>query len=333
MHLLHSTRDETVNRTHCEVIEAFETTFPHRVRGYYVQGSYADQSEVTASDLDLVILFADFHSEADHAAARQLARRCEDASGIELDIEIMAEDEAARGVEPTFELGSILVYGQDVREDLPLMPIEEWAQDRVHSSYWRVARLFTRPEIITSPLAYPDSADEFYGYARRMVRLRDGSQVPSTRNLIRLTGWAATARLAYECGVYVGRKSDCHAAYRAYIGDKWSSLLEDIYTLCRGRWSYLIPDDPTERGQLRAICARTLGFENAFLVMYTRYLIAELRGTDAAAEAALRVLMLAPYHEAGVITALEDLAQRAGDHLRAAAQTVLAKQRTPAEGA
>ena len=323
--LVHATGNELVDGTLRSIIGDFEAAFLQRVRGYYVLGSYTDGTEVPASDLDLVVLVAAFRDEAERDAAHQLARQWVSQSEIELDIQILAEDEAQRGIEPSLKHGSLLIYGQDTRDDLPLMPIEAWVRDRMHSSYWRVARLFTRPEITTFPLAYPDPAGEFYGYDRRLVRLRDGRQVPCTRDLIRLTGWAATARLAYERGVYVARKSECHVLYRQHIGDEWSALLEDIYTLCRGRWAYLIPDEAAERARLRALCAQTLDFENAFLVVYTRYLIAELHGSDAAAEAALRVLALAPYRDPEVVAALKGLAQRSADSLRTVAVTVLEK--------
>ncbi len=329
VNLIRSTNDELADRALRDVIGDFEMAYPHRIRGYYVLGSYADGSEVVASDLDLVILFTSFRNEAERDAAHLRAQEWIRDTEIELDIQLVAEDVARQGVDPNLKYGSVLVYGQDARDNLPLMPIEEWTRDRMHSSYWRVARLFTRPEIITYPVTYPDPTAEFYGYDRRIVRLGDGRRVPCTRDLIRLTGWAATARLAYEHGIYVARKSECHTLYRAHIGDEWSSLLEDIYTLCRSRWSYLIPDDPEERALLRALCARTLGFENAFLAMYTRYLIAELRGSETTAvEAALQMLVLAPYREAGVIAALEDLTRRDNDHLRTIATTASEKLRS-----
>ena len=130
------------------------------------------------------------------------------------------------------------------------------------------------------PLGYPDPRGEFYGYDCRAVRLPDGGEARSTRNLIRTTGWAATALVAHRAGRYVARKRDCHAIYRETIGDEWGDLLADIYTQCRAEWNYLIPDDAADRRRLRAICERTLAFENHFLAIYRRYLLAELRGAD-----------------------------------------------------
>ena len=41
-----------------------------------------------------------------------------------------------------------------------------------------------------------------------------------------------------------------------------------------------IPAAQEERAQLRAICARTLGFENHFLALYRHYALSELHGDD-----------------------------------------------------
>jgi hypothetical protein len=56
--------------------------------------------------------------------------------------------------------------------------------------------------------------------------------------------------------------------------------LEDIYVYCRGKWRYLLPTDPAERGKLREICARTLAFENYFLLIYKEFLLSELQAED-----------------------------------------------------
>ncbi len=95
-----------------------------------------------------------------------------------------------------------------------------------------------------------------------------GRDVPSTRNLIRVTGWAATALLALRGGVYVARKSDCQATYQRHISDEWTDLLDDLYRRCRTDWRYLIP---VSDAALRALCQRALQFENHFLLVYRDY--------------------------------------------------------------
>ncbi len=86
------------------------------------------------------------------------------------------------------------------------------------------------------------------------------------------TSWAATALVALQAGRYVTSKRECHSIYQATIKDEWSPLLADIYNLCRGTWRYLIPEAPEDLQRLRAICERTLAFENHFLSIYWAWL-------------------------------------------------------------
>jgi hypothetical protein len=64
---------------------------------------------------------------------------------------------------------------------------------------------------------------EFFGYDHRPMRLANGSFEPSTRDLFRATGWAATALIAWRAGRYVARKSECHRLYQQFIGDEWAA--------------------------------------------------------------------------------------------------------------
>jgi hypothetical protein len=146
-------------------------------------------------------------------------------------------------------------------------------------------------------------------------------QVPSTRNLIRVTGWIATALLAWHAGVYVARKSECHHAYRRHVGDEWAPFIEAIYRLCRVEWGYLIPTDEAERGNLRGLCERTVQFENHFLAIYRDYLLEQLSaGDDLASRSTLWILENIPYCDERVRLAVQTIAERGDSELRHAAQ-------------
>jgi hypothetical protein len=306
------------------VIAAFEQAFPSRLRACYILGSHANASAIATSDLDLVVIFAGaFVSHDERDAALQLASACAEDAPIELDIEIEDEESLSQGVSPNLKLASAHIYGTDIRGQLPLISLEEWTRDRMHSSWWRIARLFARPPIITPPLEYPEPTQPFLGYTRRTVRLPDGRAVPSTRDIIRLTGWAATALLALERGVYVASKRDAHLLYHEHIGGPWDSLIADIYELCRARWVYLIPDSPDDRAHLRALCERTLLFERHFLARYNPYLIAELQSGDARAHEACDVMRRAPLADAAVLRELRRLERNGADDVRAAASAAL----------
>ena len=217
------------------------------------------------------------------------------------------------------------VHGRDIRDRMPLLPIEEWTRDRMHSSYWLMVKVFERPPMVEFPLGYPNPGDEFYGYANREVELPDGTEVPSTRDLIRVTGWMATAVVAHAAGRYVARKRDCHASYRRFIGDEWAPLIEEIYYLCRGEWGYLVPDEAEGRRRLQAICRRTLEWENHFLRIYKRFLVSELGSSGGQdVDRALWLLGEIPYRDEEVIGAVEALAARSDrEDLRGQAELVL----------
>lgn len=314
------------------VYDAFTRQFPGRVRACYAEGSLADGSRLAASDVDLVVIFADcFHDEDESRRAERLAHALNRDARIELDVTVTDEAALARGAWPALKLASRLIAGTDVLHRFPLIPIDAWARERMHAAYWLTIKIHGRPEIVRPPLDYPDPTDEFYGYLRRATRLPDGRTVLTTRDLIRTTGWAATALLAHQAGQYVARKRDCHILYRRHIGGEHAALLDDIYTLCREQWHYRIPDDPGDRATLRDICRRALAFENAFLASYTPYLLAELRAPqrDSATHTAdalrqpLRILRESPLADPAIIAALDTLAHTAGDALAVQARAVL----------
>lgn len=263
-----------------KMIEDFNIAFPDRIQAIYIQGSYADDTNVNTSDIDLLIVFKECFQYDEQHCAELLIQQCVAESPTELDIEVADEQSFVDGLSPTLKYGSHLLWGEDIRDNFPLIPLIVWTRDRMHSSLWRTGHLFNRSGNVIYPLDYPDPQGEFYGYDARLLRLPDGREVHCTRDLIRLVGWSATAILAYKAGVYVARKSDCHRLYQVHLEDEWGTLLQDIYELCRGKWHYLIPEDEDERRVLRHICERTLTFENHFLEIYKEFALSELNGDD-----------------------------------------------------
>lgn len=293
--------DALAQNTLARILDAL----PDRLRAVYALGSYADESAVPTSDLDLVFIVAGRFQDDERARIQALLAECAAQSAGELDGEVVDEDSLRAGVSPTLKLGSRLLWGEDLRPRLPLMPLPVWTRDRMHSSYWRLGGLFARPFPLTAPLDYPDPDDAFYGYARRLLQLPNGGMEPGTRDLMRAVGWMATALLAYQAGQYVATKRSCAPKYREYIGDKWSELLDDLAVWVRGAWQYRIPTIPDERARLRAICTRTLAFENHFLALYRRYALAELQGDDPEGrQAALEAQRRIPLADAEIMRAV-----------------------------
>jgi hypothetical protein len=183
-----------------------------------VTGSVADGLPLAASDLDLVAVLRNGVSEREREAVRAIAHEVADEVGVDLDLDLVEVAALAGGVDPQLKRGSILVHGEDLVAAAPLLPIEEWARQRMHAGYYLMVSVFGRPPAVRQPLDYPVADDPFFGYALRDVRLPDGRQVPSTRNLVRVSSWMATALLAWTRRRYVVRKSECHIVYREEIG-------------------------------------------------------------------------------------------------------------------
>ena len=301
-----SSGSQSADRVLQGLISIFELRFPGRIRAYYAEGSYADRTAIATSDIDLVLIFKHrFVDEDEAGAARQLGAYCASLSAFELDLEIIDEQHAARSAFPTLKLASVLLYGEDIRDQLPLPPIGEWTRDRMHVAYWLIVQVFNRPPVVRYPLGYPRPDEMFFGYDQRMLRLPDGSRARCTRDLVRVTGWAATALIALRTGTYVVRKRDCHQRYHELIGDQWSELLRVIYERCKHEWSYRIPESPADQSALCAICMHTLEFENHFLRVFKEFVLSELRGDDAEARrAAVWLLGQIPYHDDEIEQAL-----------------------------
>lgn len=327
-----ATGNETVDEALRLVVAAFEACFPRRIRAYYVHGSHADRTGLAANDVDLTIVFKGrFSAEAERAAIARSREACARQAAVELDFEIVDEEDLARGVYPDLKLGGRCVWGEDRRDQWPLISLATWTRERMHAAYWLIVNVFGRPPVVDGPLAFPDPAAEFYGYTRRTIRLPDGSEPASTRDLIRVTGWAATALLALRAGRYVARKRDCHLTYQRFIGDEWAPLLAAIYDRCRGEWGYLLPADPVGRQVLHAICARTLAFENHFMAVYRDFLLAELRASDPAARlTAVQSLGRIHYRDEAIRQVVQPLVTDGDAGLRTAAAEVLARYDAPA---
>lgn len=133
---LQSVGDARVDTLLACVVERCESAFPARVRGYYVEGSYASGTGVATSDVDLVIIFKDrFAAPDERERAAALCAACATATGLELDAEITDEASLGGRASPTFKLGAWLVFGEDIRDHLALPPIAAWTRDRMHTSY------------------------------------------------------------------------------------------------------------------------------------------------------------------------------------------------------
>jgi len=59
-----------------KALHTFTATFPERIRAVYIQGSYADNSNVNTSDMDLLIVFKDRFQQEEHQQAELVVKQC-----------------------------------------------------------------------------------------------------------------------------------------------------------------------------------------------------------------------------------------------------------------
>lgn len=324
IHLVESTSEPNIDKALKGFVGIFETAFPQRIRGYYVEGSYGDGTAIRTSDIDIVVLFKEKFSEGERDKAEQIIEYYDGAVSAELDIDCIDEAAMALGVPPSLKLGGTVLYGEPLPEHFPFIPVKAWARERMHAAYWLINKVFDRPGTVTPPLQYPKPNAAFYGYTERTVKLENGSMAPTTRDLIRVMGWAGTALIAYRGERVVARKKDCHKLYRQLIDDEWASFLESLYFKCRQEWGYLIPEEPNDRNTLKAICERALEFENYFIDVYREFVLAELKARDDSAKLeALERLAQIPFCDQEIAKQIECLSKSQKNSIRKqAAQTL-----------
>jgi hypothetical protein len=120
--LINPTNNEKVDKILQGIIGIFERAFPNRVRGYYLTGSYSNGTAVSTSDVDFCPLFKNgFIDSQEQEKVWQLGWLCSDfISPIEMQVAPLDERNPEETYSPTFKIGSLLVYGEDIRDKLSL---------------------------------------------------------------------------------------------------------------------------------------------------------------------------------------------------------------------
>ena len=70
--LIASCGDVRIDTALQEVIGVYEAAFPGQIVSYYVQGSYADETFVATSDIDLNIVFRNHFTASNEREAAQM---------------------------------------------------------------------------------------------------------------------------------------------------------------------------------------------------------------------------------------------------------------------
>ncbi|MBZ4421776.1 nucleotidyltransferase domain-containing protein [Myxococcus sp. RHSTA-1-4] len=272
------TEDMHVNAVLYGFIGLCQMVFPGRLRSVYLLGSHATSEAVEDSDIDLVLVFKERFQEGEKERAERLRHYVGPLARFPLDLSAVEEARLLEQGEVNLKLSSVLLAGEDLRERIPLMPMDRWLRYCMHRPYMFIERARARAEgePLRYPLGYPDPRGELYGYDHREAMDARGQLHRGFKELVTLACRLATVEVASKAGRHTSSKQDAIEAHRQHVNDAWTPLFMDIYE-CRKRWGYRVPEAPADREHLRALCARMLEAENHFLAGYRDYLLAEVR--------------------------------------------------------
>lgn len=286
--LVNPTHRPIIDRILQGVIGVFEQAFPERIRGYYLRGSQRNDSGVLNSDLDLYVIFKeDFRDEIEMRQAIQLCESCALISPMLLEIAPGGEVHLGRvelaGLTLNFKLSTQFLYGEDIRDKIAAPSSDVWMRWAMHNQLSSFVEERPNLDVLVFPLDYPDPKAEFYGYDRQTLPCSEGGEQRSTKWLVAINCWLATALVALRTGRYVGSKQEAVEMYKAHIGDEWTDFVEQVYG-CRNQWHYLIPSGGADRQTLKHLCQRALEFGNHFLNIYQDFLLNELHHNQSDAQ-------------------------------------------------
>ncbi|MEV0289544.1 MULTISPECIES: nucleotidyltransferase domain-containing protein [unclassified Kribbella] len=272
--LVESTGDPQCDQIVQGVVGIFEVVFPGRVRGVYLRGSRVSGTSVVGSDLDLFVVFKDRFVDGEYERAKALVSHCARLAPVLLEVVLVGERGLRRpegiGIALNLKLSTRLLYGEDIRPELPPYDADTYVRSVVHTPF--LSYSYPRGPL-NYPLEHVDPDGPFFGFDQW-----DGE--PSTKLLVGTVGWTATAIVALRSGQYVRDKTACVELYREHVADEWTELVAQVHELCRNQWHYEVPSVEADRKTLRAMCDRALDFQNHFLRLYRQYQLDELASGD-----------------------------------------------------
>ncbi|MCI0714121.1 MAG: nucleotidyltransferase domain-containing protein [Chloroflexi bacterium] len=277
--LSNSTGDTEIDDLLVGIVGIYESTFPQRIRGYYVVGSYGDGTAVPSSDLDIGILF---YARLTHTELRQcqdLIHHCNALSHVRLDISSLDESHLTRA---TASMKAALpIFGDKLAfHTLPLEPI----QDKIIRSLFMAVQymwiLRGRADNLYFPLRYPDEDGEFYGYDSFGEYVGGGEFGRGTHLMVNLVTMMTTTINALVLGKQVGTKKESVMTYYYDVDDEWADFVVDVYQFLKEQWHYQIPQHREDRERLRHFCERLIHFENFLLAICRSYILKTLAGHD-----------------------------------------------------
>jgi predicted nucleotidyltransferase len=279
--LVNETKYPQANEILRGVIGLLTLAFRQRVRAVYLMGSYHQETAVSRSDLDLLIIFKGRVTEAEQNRCRQLGRYATRISPIRIDVVPRGETQLRQTGLTGAKLSSLLLFGDDIVQSLPWEPLSSYLPQLVAGCSSTIRELRGNAVALSYPLVAPDPADEFLGYTRfgwyTGLETRSG-----TRNLVNWALLAATTLVVWQSGQRVSSKKEAIQLYRTHIGDEWGDFLAELFTRAKMEWAYGVPETAEGRQQLRKLCQQNLLFETFFWGKIRPYLRQQLSNPDPA---------------------------------------------------
>ncbi len=284
--LLYSTRNSRIDHILKAIIGYCELLFPKRIRGYYLQGSYATGDATSVSDVDMTLLFrGDFIDEEERQRAWQVDTLSEWLVGRQLDIIPFPE---SRLSSPQIEdvvlieqlrTGARLLYGEESRSEIQSPGRAAYVHSCMLAAFCAISWHHHHPKPFPIPLIYPDPNDEFFGF-NQLARTIYEEQTVGTERLVHSVARTAEALVAMETGQVLLSKRECVQVYSADAVNEWAAFVADVFHWCYDQWQYRIPKDREEREKLRRFYEQILHFENHFLSCYYDLLSKDAHAED-----------------------------------------------------
>jgi len=248
IHLHWSTNEARVDDAIRGTVGLFERAFPDRISGYYVAGSYANSSQASTSDLDLHPLFRDSIEGEERGRAREIGWLCELICPFELGV-APKYDVNPLGYNGLFKLATRCIYGEDKSGSWQLPEIERY----IDMAFYVGPLQNLRGGWVTYPAKYPNPESEFYGYdCREVISLSGDVEPRGLKDLVGVVYAVLIPLIARETSNYVASKHQAFTTHGDVVGGRWTSLVEDVWRLCRQEWAYRVPEDEQSRRKLKA---------------------------------------------------------------------------------
>ncbi len=260
-------------------IGILETLFPERIHAYYLHGSFADNTGIETSDIDLFLVPKGSFTREEREKI-QFVMQCSALISPYM-VEMIAVDEEILLKQGHFRIkaASKLLWGKDLRERIPEQTLDQYLRMYARFPFIYIAQMLRQKPGAIAALAYPDADGEFYGYDQQVLP-PGNEQQHNIKKLVTSVCWIATVLVAWKAGKTVEGKLASVQMYRKYVHDQWTAFVEEMYEKGNRQWHYLVPQTQAERQQLRELCAQTLAFEQHYLRHYKSYLLAELLKDD-----------------------------------------------------